>query len=123
MWEIYPEGIYDLLLRLHNDYLHPNLFISENGIPVPDTLTPMGKIHDQERISYLEAHIRQVRRAMDAGVPVSGFFVWSLLDNFEWAAGYSQRFGLVYVDYATKKRLPKDSAYFYQQVIKANAVE
>ena len=122
MWEIYPEGIYDLLLRVHNDYHHPNLIIAENGIPVPDTLTPAEEIHDQERISYLEAHVRQISRALDAGVPVSGYFVWSLLDNFEWALGYSCRFGLVHVDFGTQKRTLKDSATWYAKIIRQNGI-
>jgi len=120
MWEIYPEGLYDLLLRLDRDYHHPNLVVLENGCPAPDVVSPDGRVHDSARIAYLEAHLHQVRRAMDAGVPVTGYFVWSLLDNFEWALGYAERFGLIYVEYATQKRIPKDSAAWLAEVIRSN---
>ena len=122
MWEIYPQGLYDLLLRLNRDYHHPNLIILENGAPTPDVLTPDGKVHDNGRIAYLDAHLRQVKRALDAGVPLTGYFAWSLLDNFEWVLGYSQRFGLVYIDYATQKRIPKDSFVWYANVISTNSL-
>ena len=122
MWEIYPEGLYDLLMRLHKDYHHPNLLVSENGTPAPDQVGTDDLVHDMERISFLDAHIRQVRRAIDAGVPVSGYLVWSLLDNFEWALGYSRRFGLIHVDYATQKRRIKDSGRWFAQVISQNGL-
>lgn len=122
MWEIYPPGIYDLLVRLHEDYGHPNLIVTENGMPAPDPLTPDGQVHDEDRIRYLRDHMAQVHRAIQAGVPVSGYFVWSLLDNFEWVYGYSRRFGLIYVDFDTKERILKDSARWYSQVIKQNGV-
>ena len=122
MWEIYPEGLYDLLMRLHKDYHHPNLLVSENGTPAPDQVGTDDFVHDLERISFLDAHIRQVRRAIDAGVPVSGYLVWSLLDNFEWALGYSRRFGLIHVDYATQKRRIKDSGRWFAQVISQNGL-
>ena len=120
MWEIYPEGLYDLLLRLERDYSHPELLVLENGAPMPDVVSPDGKVHDTGRIAYLEAHLEQVCRAMQAGVPVTGYFVWSLLDNFEWALGYAERFGLVYVDYATQQRIPKDSAAWLEKVISSS---
>jgi beta-glucosidase len=122
MWEIYPPGIYDLLVRLHRDYHHPNLVISENGVPEPDEISADGRVHDPQRIRYLEAHLAQVQRAIQDGAPVSGYFVWSLLDNFEWIYGYSRRFGLVYVDFKTKQRTLKDSARWYRDVIRANGV-
>lgn len=122
MWEIYPEGLYDLLVRLERDYHHPCWLVSENGVPVMDTLAPDGAVHDPERVDYLHAHIREVERAISAGVPVAGYFVWSLLDNFEWALGYRMRFGLVHVDFATQKRTPKDSAAWYASVIRANGL-
>ncbi len=122
MWEIYPQGLYDLLQRLNRDYHHPNLVVSENGVPEPDEISADGKVHDPQRIRYLEAHIAQVRRAMQDGVPVSGYFVWSLLDNFEWIYGYSRRFGLVFVDFKTLQRIPKDSARWYRDVIRSNGV-
>ncbi len=121
MWEIYPPGMYDLLVRLKEDYGHPNWIVTENGVPVPDELTTTG-VHDARRIRYLHDHILQVHRAMEAGVPVSGYFVWSLLDNFEWKFGYTKRFGLIYVDFNTLARTLTDSAKWYAQVIRENGV-
>lgn len=122
MWEIYPQGLYDLLVRLKNDYGHPNWMVSENGIPVADELTAEGNIHDKQRIAYLQSHIAQVHRALQAGVPVCGYLVWSLLDNFEWIYGYTRRFGLIYVDFETRRRYLKDSARWYAQVIAHNGL-
>jgi beta-glucosidase len=122
MWEIYPAGMYDLLTRLHKDYGHAKWVVSENGVPVPDEVAADGGVHDAQRIRYLQAHIAQVRRAIAAGVPVTGYFVWSLLDNFEWIHGYTKRFGLVYVDFQSKKRTLKDSGKWYGQVIRANGL-
>ncbi len=122
MWEIYPTGIYDLLTRLHADYAQTNWVVTENGIPVPDEVATDGDVHDARRIAYLRAHLAEVRRAMAAGVPIQGYFVWSLLDNFEWAYGYAKRFGLAYVDFATQRRILKDSGTWYGQVIRANGL-
>ncbi len=123
MWEIYPPGLYDLLTRLHKEYGHANWLVSENGVPVPDVVAADGGVHDPDRIRYLRNHILQVQRALAAGVPVSGYFVWSLLDNFEWVYGYGRRFGLVYVDFATKQRTLKDSGKWYAQVIRDNGLQ
>lgn len=112
-WEVYPEGLYELLLRVHNDYAPPALYITENGAAFDDVMAPDGTIHDTHRQRYLEAHFAQAGRAIDAGVPLKGYFVWSLLDNFEWAEGYTKRFGVVYVDYATQQRTIKDSGHWY----------
>ena len=101
MWEIYPPGIYELLTRVWKDYHPPYIIVTENGIPVPDAPDLDGRIRDVRRIAYLHDHIAQVHRAISDGVPLRGYFVWSLTDNFEWAHGYGMRFGLVYVDYAT----------------------
>jgi beta-glucosidase len=122
MWEIYPPGLYDLLVRLKTDYGHANWVVSENGIPVPDEVAADGGVHDAKRIAYLRAHIGEVRRAVDAGVPVTGYFVWSLIDNFEWIYGYTKRFGMVYIDFGTKQRIMKDSGKWYAQVIRANGL-
>ena len=122
MWEIYAPGLYDLLARLHADYQLERLYITENGIPVPDVVSPDGQVHDQARIRYLRAHLAQAHRAIEAGVPLQGYFVWSLMDNFEWAHGYSMRFGLVYVDYATQARIVKDSGRWYTRVTHENAL-
>ncbi|GBD19521.1 Beta-glucosidase [bacterium HR27] len=115
-WAIVPEGLEQLLVRLQRDYRPQAIVITENGAAFPDEPVD-GRVHDDRRIAYLAAHIAAVRRALDAGVPVRGYFVWSLLDNFEWAHGYSKRFGIVYVDYATLARLPKASFHWYRQLI------
>ncbi len=121
MWEIYPEGLYELLTRVWKDYKPAQIYVTENGVPVPDTLEPDG-VHDARRIAYLHQHIAQVHRAIAAGVPVRGYFVWSLLDNFEWAYGYQMRFGLVYVDFETQRRTLKDSGKWYAGVIRENGL-
>jgi beta-glucosidase len=121
-WEVYPEGLYELLGRLHFDYRFPALYVTENGAAYPDQIGPDGEVHDPSRVAYLKAHFTEAARAIAAGVPLRGYFVWSLMDNFEWAYGYSKRFGLVYVDYPTQQRVLKTSAHWYRQVIAANAV-
>lgn len=122
-WEIYPDGLYDLLTWLHEDYPQlPEIHVSENGISLPDVVTGNGAVHDPKRIAYIKQHLDAVLRAIDAGVPVTGYFVWSLLDNFEWAFGYDSRFGLTYVDFDTQKRILKDSGHWYGCVAQANAL-
>jgi beta-glucosidase len=115
-WEVYPEGLYELLLRLHSEYDPPPLYVTENGAAFGDTRRN-GTVDDPERTSYLEHHVAAVARAIEEGVPVEGYFVWSLLDNFEWARGYGPRFGLVYVDYGTLERVPKQSYHWYRDFI------
>ena len=123
MWEIYPEGLYETL-KLVDDYRPAcKLMVTENGIPVPDGLDFDGRVRDERRIRYLQSHIAQVHRAIEAGIPVKGYFHWSLLDNFEWALGYGQRFGLVYVDFKTQKRILKDSGHWFARVIEQNGLE
>lgn len=121
-WEVYPEGLYQLLNRLHFEYQVPKLYITENGCSYPDGPDAEGRVHDQRRIDYLAAHFAAAQRAIQNGVPLAGYFVWSLMDNFEWAHGYRQRFGMVWVDFETQQRLPKDSALWYRDVIAANAL-
>ena len=124
MWEIYPEGLYELLMRIWKDYQPKcDLIITENGVPVPDGLDFDGRVRDERRISYLHKHLAQVHRAISEGVPVKGYFHWSLMDNFEWAHGYDQRFGLVFVDFKTQRRTLKDSGYWYAKVISENGFE
>ncbi|MFB9993197.1 GH1 family beta-glucosidase [Deinococcus oregonensis] len=114
-WEIYPQGLTDLLVRLHHSYSDlPPLLITENGAAYPDELGTDGQIHDPARVEYIQQHLNAVREAITAGVDVRGYFAWSLMDNFEWAYGYGKRFGLVYVDYQTQARTLKDSAKWYQ---------
>ncbi|WP_205703910.1 GH1 family beta-glucosidase [Candidatus Chloroploca sp. Khr17] len=122
-WEIYPEGLYQLLIRLHTHYAVPRLLISENGVSYLDPVTPDGTIHDERRIEYLRLHLEACHRAMQAGAPVEGYFQWSLLDNFEWGHGYHQRFGVVHVDYETQERIRKDSFGWYRDVIACNGLE
>jgi beta-glucosidase len=124
-WEIYPQGLYDLLAWLKETYAPKSLFIAENGASYSDGPDATGAVHDTRRVIYLHDHLVQLARAIEAGIPVEGYFHWSLLDNFEWSEGYSQRFGLVHVDFDSpdKKRTIKDSALYYKQVIAANSVE
>jgi len=124
MWEIYPQGLHKLLTRIWQDYRPTcDLLVTENGVPVPDAVAPDGCIHDERRVRYLSGHLAQVRRAMDDGVPVKGYFVWSAFDNFEWEHGYGPRFGLVHVDYKTLERTVKDSGKWFAEVIRQNGFE
>jgi beta-glucosidase len=120
-WEIYPEGIYELLTRISREDQDLPLYITENGAAFADQVDIDGKVKDEQRIAFLQEHLAQVKRAIDDGVKVQGYLVWSLLDNFEWTQGYSKRFGLVYVDYATQKRIIKDSGYWYRDFISQKA--
>jgi len=122
-WEVYPEGLYDLLTRLDRDYNHPSIYVTENGAAYKDTEMINGIVQDEDRLSYLKRHFEQARKAIDAGVRLGGYYVWSLMDNFEWAEGYDKRFGLVRIDYETLKRTLKKSAYWYHQVIAENGFE
>ncbi len=107
-WEIHPPALGDLLLFLHEQYHFPKIFITENGAAMPDDQrTADGRVADHDRLAYIESHLEQVLRVIDHGVPVAGYFAWSLLDNFEWAFGYEPRFGLVEVDFETQHRTPK----------------
>ncbi len=122
-WEVYPEGLYQLLLRAAFEYRAPKIYITENGASYGEGPGPDGRVRDERRLDYLRKHFSAAHRAIAAGVPLAGYFVWSLMDNFEWDRGYSQRFGMVYVDYATQQRTPKDSALWYRDVIAANGFE
>jgi beta-glucosidase len=116
-WEIYPDGLYELLTRLHREYGVQCLYVTENGAAFDDVPGGDGRIDDRDRIAYLDRYLGAVARAIDEGVPVRGYFVWSLLDNFEWAEGYAARFGIVYVDYPTQERIPKASFRWYRDLI------
>ena len=122
-WEVYAEGMYELLTRLKADYDFPAYYITENGAAYPDQVGANGQVFDARRVAYLRDHFVQAARAIAEGVPLRGYFVWSLMDNFEWSFGFSKRFGLVYTDYATQQRTPKASARWYSRVIAENAVE
>jgi beta-glucosidase len=124
-WEVQPEGLTRLLTRLHEEYTGPGvsvsegvkLYVTENGAAYNDVVTSDGLVHDRARVSFLQHHLDAVLDTIDAGVPVYGYFYWSLMDNFEWAWGYDKRFGLVRVDYTTQERTLKDSALAYKTVI------
>src|SRR5690606_7262662 len=117
-WEVYPDGLRRLLIRLHEDYAPGAIYITENGAAFEDPPPANGVIEDPLRVAYLEAHFEAASQAIAAGVPLKGYFVWSLLDNFEWAYGYSKRFGIIYVDYETQRRVLKRSALYLQRVIR-----
>jgi beta-glucosidase len=118
-WEVYPDGLRRLLVRLTDEYSPSAIYITENGAAFGDVRGHDGSVRDPERTAYLQSHIGAVSDAVTAGAPIRGYFVWSLLDNFEWAEGYSKRFGIVYVDYHTLERVPKDSFYWYRDFIAA----
>lgn len=120
-WEVYPQGLTDLLVRLNHDYRLPPIYIMENGAAYDDQPTG-NSVHDIERTQYIKRHIAAMKEAIHRGVNVGGYFVWSLMDNFEWAEGYTKRFGIVYVDYETQRRLPKDSALWYRDYITSGQV-
>lgn len=120
-WKLNPEGMYWSCKFLHERYGLP-IVITENGLPSVDFPGPDGRIDDGPRKNFIYQHLQQLYRAITDGVPVQGYFHWSFIDNFEWSLGYSPRFGLVYNDYATQKRIPKNSAYYYREIIKANAL-
>ena len=115
-WVIVPEALTELLLRLARDYGDLPLLITENGAAFEDSLDN-GSVDDEQRLEYLREHIAAVEAARDQGVDIRGYYVWSLLDNFEWEWGYAQRFGIVYVDYETQRRIPKRSALWYRDLI------
>ena len=121
-WEVYPEGLYDMLGRLHFEYNFPAIYITENGAAFPDEVDADNKVDDPARLSYIKRHLEMVNKSIQIGVPMKGYFVWSLFDNFEWALGYSKRFGIIYVDYATQERIVKSSGLWYRDVIAQNRV-
>lgn len=116
-WEVYPEGIYKVIKRF-NEYKNlPPIIITENGAAFPDKVTG-DRVHDPRRVQFFKDYLSNIHRAQQDGMDVRGYFVWTLMDNFEWAEGYHPRFGLVYVDYPTQKRIIKDSGYFFQELLK-----
>jgi beta-glucosidase len=121
-WGVDAAGLEEILVRVRDEYGAVPLLVTENGAAYDDVPPLDGVVADPERVDYLDAHLRAVRRAIGAGVDVRGYFVWSLLDNFEWAEGYAKRFGIVYVDFETQRRVPKQSARWYADVIEANAL-
>ncbi|MDT0441777.1 GH1 family beta-glucosidase [Streptomyces johnsoniae] len=121
-WEIDPDGLYETLTRVSREYGPLPLYVTENGAAFADEVTREGRVHDEDRRRYLEEHFRAAHRALAEGVDLRGYFVWSLLDNFEWAHGYSKRFGLVHVDFETQVRTLKDSGRWFSEITRANAL-
>jgi len=119
-WEIYPDGMYEILMRLKREYNDPVLYITENGAAFDDKVKRNGEIQDDDRVAFLRDHMVAAYRALKEGARLRGYLVWSIMDNFEWAEGYVKRFGLVHVDYRTLKRTPKKSAHWYKQLIADN---
>ncbi len=122
-WEVHAPGLYKLLMRIQHDYAPAALYITENGAACADEVAFDGvHVHDPRRLAYLQAHLTQAHRAIQDGAPLKGYFVWSLMDNFEWSYGYTKRFGIVYVDYATQRRILKDSALWYAGVTRSGGL-
>ena len=117
-WEVQPDGLYESIERWHAYGTVPRLYVTENGAAFPDRLVD-GRVHDPRRIAFYDAHLTEVRRAVRDGMPVHGYFCWSLMDNFEWHEGYMPRFGLTYVDFATQERIVKDTGYWFQDLLGA----
>ncbi len=121
-WEVHPPAIRQVLTRIWEVYRPASIVITENGAAFADEVSPDGLVHDPQRVAYLRGYLTECAKAIESGVPLDGYFVWSMLDNFEWAHGYTQRFGVIRVDYDTLERTIKDSGRFYAGVIAANAV-
>ena len=119
-WEIHPRSLYDLLVRIKNDYPVEKIYITENGCAYNDAPNQENIIDDSKRIKYHSSHLKELKNAINDGVPCDGYFAWSLMDNFEWCEGFSKRFGLIWVDFETLKRTPKNSFYWYKDIIKNN---
>jgi beta-glucosidase len=119
-WEVHPDSLERMLLRLTKEYGAQRIYITENGSAYADTVDADGQVRDPERSAYLDAHLAACARAVRGGVPLAGYFAWSLMDNFEWAYGYDKRFGLVHVDYPTQKRTVKDSGRRYAEIVAAH---
>lgn len=121
-WEVYPDGLFNILTWLHFEYQPPRLYITENGASWSDIPDGTGRVKDLRRINFLQRHFIAAHRAIQIGVPLKGYFVWSLMDNLEWGYGFTKRFGLIWVDFKTQRRLLKDSALWYRRVISENAI-
>jgi len=121
-WEVYPEGLFEVFDRLGAEYPFSAYYITENGAAYPDSVDSEGRVQDHERVSYLRRHLQQVARIVNDGIPLRGYFVWSLIDNFEWSYGLQKRFGLTYVDFETGKRVPKASFNWYKDTITQHTV-
>jgi beta-glucosidase len=121
-WPIDASGLSDLLRWLDAEYSPGRMLVTENGAAFDDAPDALGQVRDERRIAFLRDHIAAAHEAVSAGVPLEGYLIWSLLDNFEWAEGYSRRFGIVHVDFSTQRRVPKASARWYSEVIQSHGV-
>lgn len=121
-WEVAPGGLLAILRRVARDYAPPRLYVTENGAAYATSPDAAGRVRDHDRQRYLWTHLEAVHQAIADGIPLAGYYYWSLLDNFEWAQGYTKRFGLFWVDYETQARLAKDSAHLYRRIIRDNAL-
>jgi beta-glucosidase len=121
-WEIYPNGLYEILTRLRKEYNNPALYVTENGAAFEDNVKRNGIVQDDDRIAFLKDHILSAYRAIREGVRLRGYFVWTIYDNFEWAEGYSKRFGIVHTNYENLSRTPKKSFHWYKQLIADNGL-
>ena len=119
-WEVAPRSLFRLLNRLHFDYQPANIYITENGAAFSDKVCKEGHVHDDRRLAYIKAHLKAAHDAIKCGAPLRGYFVWSFMDNFEWSFGYTKRFGIVYVDFESQKRIVKESGRWYSKVIAQN---
>lgn len=123
-WEVYPEGLFNVLKRVNNEYSKLPLYITENGAAFKDELDEENKVKDNKRIDYLKGHLLQAHKAIEEDIPLKGYYLWSLMDNFEWAYGYSKRFGIIYIDYQNnQRRYLKNSAKVYGRIIERNGLK
>lgn len=122
-WEVWPAALYQMIKRVDRDYGHPPIYVTENGCSYPTAPGDDGRVHDQERIDFYNGYIGQVARAADEGCDVRGYYAWTLLDNFEWATGFSQRFGIVHTDFETQQRTVKDSGYWFRDLIAKGEID
>ena len=118
---MYPDGLREVLTRVQGDYAPPAVYVTENGAAYDDQVGPDGEVHDADRLRYFGSHLSACREAIREGVPLGGYFAWSLLDNFEWAEGYGKRFGLTRVDYDTQRRTVKESGAWYGRLARGDA--
>jgi beta-glucosidase/6-phospho-beta-glucosidase/beta-galactosidase len=122
-WPVESDGLTEILIRIKEDYADLPIYVTENGRAVHDYIDSEGDVDDEARVSYLDAHFRAAHEAVERGVDLRGYMVWSFLDNFEWAEGYSKRFGIVFVEYGTQRHVPKSSARWYSDVIRRSGLE
>jgi beta-glucosidase len=123
-WEVYPRSIYEAVMTVRQEFSGDlPIYLTENGACFPDLISEDGRVHDPRRVAYFQAYLAELYRAIQDGADVRGYYAWSLMDNFEWTAGYSKRFGLLYTDYPTQGRIWKDSAYWFQKTIRENGFE